>query len=143
MVWKIKGDWCSFLITTTWFNLDVLFFARLMQESEVERRRQKREREGVNMLFSSTGCAHMYERRSIYFKTHAWVYTDLKHTHSCSHCRSGSSQNPNLPSDQACLENGWKDAFPSCSRICFFYIPKFSKCITCFPMYTHKHVHIL
>lgn len=32
------------------------------------------------MVFSSAECAHMYERR-IYFRTLAWVYTDLKHTH--------------------------------------------------------------
>lgn len=41
------------------------------------------------MVFSSAECAHMYERR-IYFRTLAWVYTDLKHTHTHARWRSES-----------------------------------------------------
>lgn len=59
-----------------------------MEESEGKRRRrQKRKREGVDVLFSSAECARMYERRSIYFRTCAWVYTDLKHTHAHTHTK--------------------------------------------------------
>lgn len=65
-----------------------------MEESEGERMRQKRKREGVDVLFSSAECAHMYERRSIYFRTLAWVYTDLKHTHAHIHTHWGSESSP-------------------------------------------------
>lgn len=37
---------------------------------------------GVDVRFSSAEYAHMYERRSIYFRNLAWVCTDLKHTHT-------------------------------------------------------------
>lgn len=70
------------------------------------------EREGVDVLFSSAECAHMYERRSIYFRTLAWVYTDLKYTHTHTLGGSEPRDRPDLPLYQSCFESCWKDAFP-------------------------------
>lgn len=59
------------------------------------------------MVLSSAECAHMYERR-MYFRTRAWVYTDLKHTHMhtgevrAQECRDG----PDLPLQQSLFGSG-------------------------------------
>lgn len=54
---------------------------RNVQESGGGGRRGKME--GVDVLLSSAECAHMYERRRIYFRTLAWVSADLNaHTHT-------------------------------------------------------------
>lgn len=59
------------------------------------------------MVLSSAECAHMYERR-MYFRTLAWVYTDLKHTHMhagevrAQECRDG----PDLPLQQSLFGSG-------------------------------------
>lgn len=59
------------------------------------------------MVLSSAECAHMYERR-MYFRTRAWVYADLKHTHMhagevrAQECRDG----PDLPLQQSLFGSG-------------------------------------
>lgn len=75
------------------------------------------------MLFSSAECVRMYERRSIYFKTLAWVYTELKHTRMHTHTHAGEVRaykprdRPDLPLYQFCFESCWKVASLSCSKI--------------------------
>ena len=101
-----------------------------MEESGGERRRQERKREGVDVLCSSAECAHMYERRrSIYFRTLAWVYTNLKHTRTHAgthtHTHTHTLGKWDLTSPEISLtylyinlvfESCWKDAFLSGSK---------------------------
>ncbi len=60
------------------------------------------------------------KEEAFYFRTLAWVYTDLKHTHTHTHAGEVRAHKPrdrpDLPLYQSCFESYWRDAFPRSSK---------------------------
>lgn len=102
------------------------------------------------MLFSSAECAHMYERRSIYFGTLAWVCADLKHTHAHARVRTHAHTlekrkltSPEIGLTYLSISLTLKAAGRTLPLLAqrLFHKPEFSKCITHHPERSLTHTH--
>lgn len=149
---------CSHRSTSSHFPLASAFFPSSVSlpgcgggTNELSRQERKMKEGGGAAMFSSAECARTYERRSIYFRTLAWVCAQiwntlalpLAHAHMRTLWRSESSQ-------------AQRQAWPTFSTSLLlkaarrtlsvwarrpFRKPESSECITHQLTRTHRHTH--